>query len=243
MTLARLLQGQQNSLLMSLAALAVAMLAARAGGASSGDAASAAIATSQALMLQNQLNFTRDFEYEADRIGFQRLEAAGFDVRGAPTFMERLQRSSRFLEGNAPSYLRTHPVTFERIAEASARADSVPYKQVTDSLDFHLVRALLKSYEGEPRQAVAAFDEALAERKYNNEIAVHYGLVASLLRQRDFARAKKELATLETRMAEVAKRYNAQFNALDSLLANLSSQSSFLTQQLSNISKIGSSDK
>lgn len=195
--IARLLQGQQNSLLMSLAALAVAMLAARAGGASSGDAASAAIATSQALMLQNQLNFTRDFEYEADRIGFQRLEAAGFDVRGAPTFMERLQRSSRFLEGNAPSYLRTHPVTFERIAEASARADSVPYKQVTDSLDFHLVRALLRSYQGEPPEAVRFFETALAERKYNSELATRYGLVAALLRAKDAKRAKDELARVE----------------------------------------------
>ena len=59
------------------------------------------------------------------------------------------------------------------------------------------MRALLKSYEGQPRQAVAVFDEALTERKYNNEIAVHYGLVASLLRQRDYTRAKKELVTLE----------------------------------------------
>jgi len=77
--IARQLQGQQDGLLMSLAALAVAMLAARAGGASSGDAAQAAIATSQALALQSRLNYTREFEYEADRIGFQRLAVAGFD--------------------------------------------------------------------------------------------------------------------------------------------------------------------
>ena len=50
---------------------------------------------------------------------------------------------------------------------------------------------------------------------------------------------QKDQAALETRMIEVGKRYNAQFNALDSLLANLGSQSAFLTQQLSSISKIG----
>jgi flagellar hook-associated protein 2 len=50
---------------------------------------------------------------------------------------------------------------------------------------------------------------------------------------------KKEQEVLETRMLAVEKRYNAQFNALDSLLANLGSQSSFLTQQLASISKIG----
>ena len=195
--IARLLQGQQNSLLMSLAALAVAMLAARAGGSSSGDAASAAIATSQALMLQSQLNFTREFEYEADRIGFQRLSAAGFDVRAAPVFMERLQKSSRFLEGNAPSYLRTHPVTYERIAEASARAEAVPYKQIPDSLDFQMVRALLRSYQGEAQEAVRLFDQSIAERKFNSEVAARYGLVAALLRAKNLQRAKTELALVE----------------------------------------------
>jgi len=112
------------------------------------------------------------------------------------TFMERLQRAVRFTEGNAPNYLRTHPVTYERIAEAQARAQGWKYRQVTDSLDFHLVRALLRSYVGEPRDAVAYFDDALAEHKYNNEVATHYGLVASLLRANDLARARTELATL-----------------------------------------------
>jgi predicted Zn-dependent protease len=195
--IARLLQQQQNSMLMSLAALAMALLAARAGGSSSGDAAQAAIATSQALMIQNQINFTREFEYEADRIGFQVLAAAGFDVRAPATFMERMQRNSRFVEGTTPSYLRTHPVTYERVAEASARAEGASYRLIADSLDFHLVRALLRSYQGEAREAVAFFDTGLAEKKYNSEVAARYGLVASLLRARDMKRARAELATVE----------------------------------------------
>jgi predicted Zn-dependent protease len=56
---------------------------------------------------------------------------------------------------------------------------------------------LLRSYQGEPKEAVGFFDQALAEHKYNSEIATHYGLVASLLRAQDFTRAKRELATLE----------------------------------------------
>jgi len=198
--IARQLQGQQDGLLMSLAALAVAMLAARAGGASSGDAAQAAIATSQALALQSRLNYTREFEYEADRIGFQRLVAAGFDPHATATFMEKLQRSSRFLEGSAPSYLRTHPITFERIAEAQGRAEPLPYRQVADSIDFHMVRALLRSYQGEAREAVRFFETALAEKMYTSEVAARYGLVASLLRAKELKRAKTELAKVE-RMA------------------------------------------
>jgi predicted Zn-dependent protease len=195
--MARMIAGQRDSLLMSLAGLALAILASRAGGSSSSDAASGAIAATQALAVQNQLNFTRENEYEADRIGFKRLDAAGFDTTAAATFMERLQRSTRFADNGAPSYLRTHPITYERIAEAQARAFGRPYRQVPDSLDFHMVRALLRSYEGEPRDAVLFFDNALAERKFNNEVAMHYGLVAALLRAKDYPRAKSELAALE----------------------------------------------
>lgn len=195
--IARMIAGQRDSLLMSLAGLALAILASRAGGNSSGDAAGGAIAATQALAIQYQLNFTRENEYEADRIGFQRLDAAGFDDTAMATFMERLQRSSRFADSGGSSYLRTHPVTYDRIAEAQARAYGRPYRQVVDTLDFHMVRALLRSYEGEPKDAVLFFDNALAERKYNNEIAVHYGLVAALLRAKNYGRAKTELVILE----------------------------------------------
>ncbi len=195
--MARMVANQKNSMLMSLAGLAVAILAARAGGANSGQGVQAAIATSQALQAQNQLNFTRENEYEADRVGFARLVAAGYDPNGMASFMGRLQRANRFVEGTAPSYLRTHPITYERIAEAQSRAEGLPYRQVPDSLDFHLVRALLKSYQGEARERVTDFDAALRQKKYNNAIAERYGLVAALLRAKDIARAKTELAALE----------------------------------------------
>ncbi|MCC6870530.1 MAG: M48 family metallopeptidase [Burkholderiales bacterium] len=195
--MARMIDNQKNSMLMTLAGLALAVLASRSAGANRGDTVNAAIASAQALSAQQQLNFTRDNEYEADRIGFQRLVAAGFDPGGAATFMERLQRSARFIDGNTPSYLRTHPITYERIAEAQARAQDLPYRQVPDSLEFHLVRALLKSYQGDAREQVTNFDAALRERKFNNEIAERYGLVAALLRAENFARAKTELARLE----------------------------------------------
>jgi beta-barrel assembly-enhancing protease len=195
--MARALSAQKDSMLMSLAGLALAILAARGSSGSSGDVAAGAMAATQALTLQHQINFTRENEYEADRLGFQRLDAAGFDVTAMATFMQRLQTAMRFVEGSVPTYLRDHPVTYERIAEAQARAYGHPYRQVVDSLDFHLVRALIQSYQGEPREAVKWFDDAIAEHKYNNAVAAQYGLVASLLRTTDHARAKKELAKLE----------------------------------------------
>jgi predicted Zn-dependent protease len=193
--IARALSAQKDSMLMTLAGLALAILAARGSSYSSGDVAAGAIAATQALTIQHEINFTRQNEYEADRIGFQRLDAAGFDVTAMATFMKRLQTAMP--EGSEPTYLRDHPVTYERIAEAQARAYGHPYRQVVDSIDFQLVRALLRSYQGEPREAVKWFDDALAEHKYNNAIATQYGLVAALLRTTDYARAKKELAKLE----------------------------------------------
>jgi predicted Zn-dependent protease len=193
----RSLAGQQRSLLYSLAALAVAIAASRSGSSSAGQATSAAVASAQALAIQTQLNYTREHEYEADRIGYQRLVGAGFDPTSMATFMDRLQKSNRFADGNAPSYLRSHPITYERVAEAQARAYGERYRQVGDSLDFHLVRALLRSYTGTDREAVAYFRAALAEGKFNNPVATRYGLVAALLRAKDVAAAKQELATLE----------------------------------------------
>ncbi|MGH8751929.1 MAG: M48 family metalloprotease, partial [Burkholderiales bacterium] len=102
--IARILATQKQSLATSLAGIAIAILAARAG---NGQLAQGALIGTQALAVQGQLNFTREHEQEADRIGLQTLDKAGFDVRGMAAFFERLQKSTRFVEGNAPSYLRT----------------------------------------------------------------------------------------------------------------------------------------
>lgn len=195
--IARSIDNQRDSMLLSIAALAAAVIAARSRSASGGDMAQAAIAGAQGLAIQSQINFTRQNEEEADRLGFERTYAAGFDPSAMATFFGRLQRAATWFEGDSPSYLHDHPETYQRIAEAQARAFTKPFRQVPDSLDFQMVRALLKSYEGTTREAIYFFDDAIAERKYNNEIAAHYGLVASLLRAQNFKRAESELAKLE----------------------------------------------
>jgi beta-barrel assembly-enhancing protease len=195
--IARSVLNQRDVWLTSLAALAAAILAARSHSNSSGDVAQAAMASAQGLAIQGQINFTRQNEEEADRLGFERTYLAGFDPNAMASFFERLQRASVWFEGNSPSYFHDHPETYQRIADAQARAYGKPFRQVPDSLDFQMVRALLKSYEGEPTDAIAFFRAAIAERKFNNEVAAQYGLVASLLRAEDFKRAQKELLKLE----------------------------------------------
>lgn len=192
--IARMINNQQSTQWMEIAALAVAILAAR----SNSQLAEAAAAIGPALAVQQQLNFSRDFEREADRMGLQLLEKAGFDPQGMAIFFERLQRATRVYEGGAPSYLRTHPVTHERIADIQSRAQELRYRQVPDHIDFHLVRAKMKAEFDAPREAVAFFRDALADKRFLSEAGTRYGLVASLLRTRDVPGAWKEFAVLRS---------------------------------------------
>jgi predicted Zn-dependent protease len=188
----RMLVAQKESQLASLAGLAVAILAARA----NSQVSQAAMAASMAGSVQSSLNFTRANEQEADRVGFQILEKAGFDPESMAAFFERMLRATRFYETAAPSYLRTHPLTTDRIADMQNRAQNFPYRQVPDSLEFQLMRAKLKAAQDSPQDSVAFFEDSLKERKYLSEAASRYGLVAALIRARAYARAAQELQAL-----------------------------------------------
>lgn len=191
--IARMIATQERSALTALAALAIGILAAR----SNSQIGEAVIAGSQAAAIQSQLDFSRDHEREADRVGMQILEQAGFDVRAMALFMERLQRASRVYDTNAPAYLRTHPVTTERIADLQNRTESTPYKQVSDNVDFQIARARIRANAGDPHQAVTFFEQGLKDRRFISEEATRYGLVLALIRTQDFKRAARELAEVE----------------------------------------------
>jgi predicted Zn-dependent protease len=84
-------------------------------------AASAALSTGQAAAIQSQLNFSRDFEREADRLGFTLMAPAGYNPEGFVDMFNMLGKASRLSDnGNFP-YLRTHPLTTERVADMRAR--------------------------------------------------------------------------------------------------------------------------
>jgi len=173
-----------------LAAMALAILS------RNSQLGSAAAAIGQASVITAQIGFTREFEREADRLGFLTLEKSGFDVRAMPAFFVRLQRAGRLYENNAPAYLRTHPVNTERIADAENRIQGLAYKQTPDSLDFQLVRAKLRVDQGTPREALAQLESDLRDKKFSNEIAARYGYAAALLRAKEPGRAEEELAPL-----------------------------------------------
>jgi predicted Zn-dependent protease len=190
--LARMIEGQQGDALISLATIAVAILAAR----TNPQASEAAIVSAQARSIQKQLNFTRTYEEEADRIGLQLLQKSGFNTHAMPEFLERLQNSTRLLEGNAPNYMRTHPITSDRIAEIENRVQKQPYRLIPDSLNFQLVRTKLIAAQKTAPEAITYFSDALGPQNYGNPIAQRYGLVSALLRDNQVERAAHELVTL-----------------------------------------------
>jgi predicted Zn-dependent protease len=194
--IARMIAQQKQSTVTSLATMAAALLLSRV----SSQAAEAAAAFGTASAIQSQLNFTRDNEREADRVGLQILERAGFDPRGMVSFFERLQRATRIYETGAPSYLRTHPLTFERIADIQNRIQGASYRQIPDSIEFQLIRAKLRAQIEPPEESVTFFETSLTERKFLSEAASRYGLAASLMRQKNYARARKELEAVRKAM-------------------------------------------
>jgi predicted Zn-dependent protease len=196
--LARMIANQTQSFLPTMGALALAILAAR----SNPEAASAAIATAQAVNIQNQLNFSRDFEREADRLGFDTLVKSGFDPHGMPAFFEKLQRVNRFYEGNAPAYLRTHPLSSERVADMESRADKLPYKQISNSGDFLLVKAKIRAMQGGPQEAIAYFRDQIGGRKSLQPAVSQYGLAVSLLRAGDLPGAERAARQAESTLKD-----------------------------------------
>jgi beta-barrel assembly-enhancing protease len=194
---ARMMQAQGPAQLLSLAALALALLAARGSSSQSGQVTSAALATATAASYQSQINYTRENEREADRIGITLMEGAGYDPRGMVGMFERMLRANRLNElGGAPSYLRTHPLTTERIADMQGRVDSLPARMIPDSIEYRLVRARLRAKAGSANDAVTYFRNALADKTVLRPREDVYGLAIALRRSRDFAAADKELATI-----------------------------------------------
>ncbi len=192
--IARMVAQQKRDTIPSFAMLALGILLARA----NPQLAQASITATQAGLVQKTLDYTREHEREADRVGMQILEKSGFDTRAMPAFFETLMKGTRFSDGSAPSFLRTHPLTTERITDMRNRVEQMPYRQVQDSLEFHLVRAKIRALEGTPTETVRYFENSLAEQKYSMEAAQRYGLAIALMRDQRTDDALMEIEKLRT---------------------------------------------
>lgn len=135
------IRAQNKNSLVSAAALLAAILIGAATG--SADAAQAGVVIAQGTAAQQQINFSRAAEYEADRVGIGFMGAAGYDPQSMPAFFDTLNRRSGG-PGRVPEFLQDHPVTSNRIAEAKNRAEQMPKVHANDSVSFALVRERLR---------------------------------------------------------------------------------------------------
>ena len=135
--IARMLADQSKQSLTTVAALIGAILLGAIGG---GQAAEGAIAATQGMAVQHQINFTRDNEWEADRVGIGFLAGAGFDPYGMGSMFETMARHEGLAATYIPAMLIDHPMDTDRVAEQRARASQFPPQKVPDSRSYELIR-------------------------------------------------------------------------------------------------------
>lgn len=125
--------------------LAGAVLAALIFGGGDPAALQAALSIGLAGSAQGRINFTRQHEYEADRVGIAYLHNAGFDPQGMVNFFARLHEKDRYYTNDVPEILRTHPVSSQRILEARQRTEQMqPGFRGSGSERFYLARERLR---------------------------------------------------------------------------------------------------
>ncbi len=160
-----------------------------------GDAGMAALSAAQAAAQDSALRYSRSNEAEADRIGMQTLVKAGMDPHAAPSMFERMLQVSRYSIGNRiPEFLRTHPLSENRIADTRNRARQYPKQMQEVDLDYQLMRArVINQLSDTPEQAIAKFRTELDGSPRSLE-ASRYGLVIALT---DAGRTDEAALTLD----------------------------------------------
>ena len=184
--IARAIHASSRQSILSTAMMLGAILAGVAGGGS--DVMQAGIAVAQGTAAQQQINFTRSNEHEADRVGIAALAGAGFDPYGMASFFDVMSRqNTRAPDERAPAFLMTHPVTTSRIAEARDRARSFPQIRSDDSISYGIARIrLIVDRFQTSAEAVAYFEKRPYQQQNDLE---RYGRLLAYLRDGSYFEA------------------------------------------------------
>jgi beta-barrel assembly-enhancing protease len=210
----RSVQNQGRSSLVATAAMLAAILL----GAVSGNAnvGMAGAVVGQGAAIQHQLNFSRENEFEADRVGIGVMAAAGYDPNAMASFFDTMARRTPYAGQNAKilEFLQTHPVTSARIAEAKARASTYPIVRPVDTTGYQLTREKLRvlamPVEADPHEAYA--DAATAEKVVSDYRL--YGRALALIPSKTPAEAVPILRELVTRHPDIIEYHSALGQAL-----------------------------
>ena len=202
--IARAVHANSRQSILSTALMLGALILGAAGG--GGDAVQGAMAIAQGTAAQQQINFTRSNEYEADRIGIGALAEAGFDPHGMGSFFEVMSRQQTSApDSRMPEFLRTHPVTTARIAEARGRAQNYTRVESADTTNYGVAQARLRveSYET-PEQAVSHFEQ----RDYDKQTDIErYGRAVAYQRDGRHVEARNIFSELAKNDQKVIAYY------------------------------------
>jgi beta-barrel assembly-enhancing protease len=215
--IARRFTNSKQQTLIGVAALILGVLAASR--ARSVDGANAAIIGSQAAAVQGQLNFSRDMEREADRIGFAVFTGAGFAPAGMAAMFEKLDQSSRLNDNGGYPYLRSHPMTTERIGDARARLGTAPVVAPVSSLDHAVAQArarVLMDPRVDALRRWQAQDAPTPSASVTERLSALYASALASTLLRDWARADAALAGAQALTRETG---NSAGNSATSLRA------------------------
>lgn len=194
--IARSVSAASRSSTLGLAAMLLGLLVASR--ASNADAAQAAVVGGQAAMAQAQLNFSRDMEREADRNGMALMQRAGFAPAGMAAMFDKLDHASRLNDSGGFPYLRSHPLTVDRIGEARQRVQSAGGTLATPPapLLHTLMQARARVLMDPSVQALRRLQELDARATMDqlplaDRLGGLYGAALASARLRDFTRAER----------------------------------------------------
>ena len=221
--IARIISRQSDQAPWLLGAMILGALAA----ASSPGTAGALIVGGQAAAVQGQLNFSRDMEREADRVGYGVMTQAGFDGQGFVGMFQKLQQANRFNDTGAYPYLRSHPLTTERIADMQARQQLLPATPPRPLTLLHAMMAARARVMANPevdslRQALAQAEAPAYEgMTAAQQAGVLYAAVMAARGLRDADTAQRLQERLQARVSgDAAAVYQARLLGAELALAS-----------------------
>ncbi|WP_131781874.1 M48 family metalloprotease [Legionella gresilensis] len=176
--------------------LLASLLASVALGAVNPTLGSGALMASMSGFAQDNINFIRANEKEADRIGIKMLLGSGLNPHGMADFFRKLQQHTRyFYTANLPAILRTHPLDDDRIAEAENRTNHIKSKNYTDTLDYHLFKELIRTIVAQNPQHLLNYYQHEC-RRHSSNVACQYGHAVTYLRMDNYKQAQARLTQL-----------------------------------------------
>lgn len=190
--LARAMEDQKNSAPLTWAGALGSILLAMA----SPQAGMAALTGTLAGTRQGMISFTQQNEQEADRIGIQVLQRAGFDPQAMPTFLEKLLDQARY-SSRPPEILLTHPLPESRLSDARNRANQMPAVVTQSSEDFYLAKArTLGMYKSGRNQLTSDLLDSWSKGNVREQRAAQYGRALQAMDASKYAEASQALQSL-----------------------------------------------